>query len=189
MKWNRPLCSHSLTAPPNFLGTRDCHLLLTNVAVCLSPRPFVMMDCGRLVCEGSVLFDFFQFWSSLWLWNVLVVITEESCIFYNFSQANVCPPHSPLPPPTPHPLTPHTLRFFCLSWSVFHNKKWSLWPMVGKCSFLRSLLNLCFWESIKLCSRLKMEFWLIITDGISYFPKIHGHTQQKAGVDHNPPPN
>lgn len=43
-----------------------------------------------------------------------------------------------------------------------------------------------FLGKYQVCSRLKMEFQLIITDGISYFPKIHGHTQQKAGVDHNP---
>ena len=43
-----------------------------------------------------------------------------------------------------------------------------------------------FLGKYQVCSRLKMEFQLIITDSISYFPKIHGHTQQKAGVDHKP---
>ena len=41
---------YNLTVPHNFLGKCDCHLLLTNVAVCLSSRSFVMVDSGFLVC-------------------------------------------------------------------------------------------------------------------------------------------
>ena len=66
-----------------------------------------MLAFGFLMCKGNILFDFFQFWSSLRLWNVLVVIAEESCTFYNFSQAS----NLPTPTPTPYP-APLLLDFY-----------------------------------------------------------------------------